>query len=79
MNSEYSNSEPIKLSNSLNTIFCHLTKMKIRFPDRLSRKLSETVRDHTYLIVTSQTSTRGPIVGHSAQNFDAQKVFPIVS
>ena len=28
------------------------------------QKLSETVRDHTYLVLTSQTSTRGPIVGH---------------
>ena len=31
-------------------------------------KLSETVRDDAYLILTSQTSTRGPIVGHTAQN-----------
>ena len=30
------------------------------------QKLSETVRDYTYLILTSQTSTRGPIVGHEA-------------
>ena len=30
-------------------------------------KLSETVRDYAYLILTSQTSTRGPIVGHEAQ------------
>ena len=28
--------------------------------------LSETVRDYTYLILMSQTSTRGPIVGHEA-------------
>ena len=35
------------------------------------QKLSESVRDYTYLILTSQTSTRGPIVGH----FDAQQVF----
>ena len=27
-----------------------------------------------YLILTSQTSTRGPIVGHEAQNLDAQRV-----
>ena len=33
------------------------------------------VRDYTYLILTSQTSMRGPIIGHSAQNFDAQIVF----
>ena len=39
------------------------------------QKLSETVRDYTYLILTSQTSTRGPIVGHEAQNLDAQRVF----
>ena len=38
-------------------------------------KLSETVRDYAYLILTSQTSTRGPIVGHTAQNLDAQQVF----
>ena len=30
------------------------------------QKLSETVRDYTYLILTSQTSTKGPIVGHEA-------------
>ena len=39
------------------------------------QKLSETVRDYTYLILTSQTSTRGPIVGHEARNLDAQRVF----
>ena len=39
------------------------------------QKLSETVRDYTYLILTSQTSTRGPIVGHEAQNLDAQQTF----
>ena len=37
--------------------------------------LSETVRDYTYLILTSQTSTRGPIIGHEARNLDAQRVF----
>ena len=37
--------------------------------------LSESVRDYVYLILTSQTSTRGPIVGHEAQNLDAQRVF----
>ena len=36
------------------------------------QKQSETVRDYTYLILTSQTSTRGPIIGHEAQNLDAQ-------
>ena len=30
------------------------------------QKLSETVGDNAYLILTSQTSTRGPIVGHAA-------------
>ena len=39
------------------------------------QKLSQTVRGYTYLILTSQTSTRGPIVGHEAQNLDAQRVF----
>ena len=39
------------------------------------QKLSETVRDYTYLILTSQTSTRGPIVGHEARNLDAQCTF----
>ena len=39
------------------------------------QKLSETVRDYAYLILTSQTSTRGQIVGHTARNVDAQEVF----
>ena len=39
------------------------------------QKLSETVSDYAYLILTSQTSTRGPIVGHEARNLDAQRVF----
>ena len=39
------------------------------------QKLSETVQDHAYLILTSQTSTRDQIVGHEAQNLDAQRVF----
>ena len=30
------------------------------------QKLSKSVRDYTYLILTSQTSTRGPIVGYEA-------------
>ena len=38
-------------------------------------KLSESVRDYAYLILTSQTSTRGPIVGHEARNLDAQRTF----
>ena len=41
----------------------------------VSKKLSETVRDYVYLILTSQTSTRGPIVGHEARNLDAQRTF----
>ena len=39
------------------------------------QKLSETVRDYAYLILTSETSTRGPIVGHEARNLDAQRTF----
>ena len=39
------------------------------------QKLSETVRDYAYLILTSQTSTRGPIIGHEARNLDAQLKF----
>ena len=38
-------------------------------------KLSKSVRDYSYLILTSQTSMRGPIIGHEAQNLDAQRVF----
>ena len=36
------------------------------------QKLSEMVRDYTYLILTSQTSTRGSIIGQEARNLDAQ-------
>ena len=39
------------------------------------QKLSESVRDYVYLILTSQTSTRAQIIGHEAQNLDAQQVF----
>ena len=39
------------------------------------KKLSESVQDYTYLILTSQTSMRGPIIGHEAQNLDAQCTF----
>ena len=39
------------------------------------QKLSETVRGYTYLVLTSQTRTRGPIVDHEARNLDAQPVF----
>ena len=37
------------------------------------QKLSESVRDYAYLTLTSQTGTRGPIVGHEARNLDAQR------
>ena len=36
------------------------------------QKISESVRDYLYLILMSQTSTRGPIVGQEARNLDAQ-------
>ena len=39
------------------------------------QKLSESVRDYAYLILTAQTSTRGQIVGHEARDLDAQRVF----
>ena len=39
------------------------------------QKLSESVRDYAYLILTSQTSTRGPIIGHEERNLDAQRTF----
>ena len=39
------------------------------------QKLSKSVRDYAYLILTSQTSTKGPIVGHEARNLDAQCTF----
>ena len=39
------------------------------------QKLSESVRDYAYLILTSQTSTRSQIIGHEARNLDAQRVF----
>ena len=39
------------------------------------QKLSESVRDYAYLILMSQTSTRGPIIGHEARNLDAQRTF----
>ena len=39
------------------------------------QKLSESVKDYAYLILTSQTSTRGPIIGHEARNLDAQQTF----
>ena len=39
------------------------------------QKLSKSVRDYAYLILTSQTSTRGQIVGHEARSLDAQPTF----
>ena len=39
------------------------------------QKLSETVRDYAYLILTSQTSTRRQIVGIESRNLDAQRTF----
>ena len=39
------------------------------------QKLSESVRDYAYFILTSQTSTRGPIIDHEARNLDAQRTF----
>ena len=38
-------------------------------------KLSESVRDYAYLILTAQTSARAQIIGHEARNLDAQRVF----
>ena len=39
------------------------------------QKLSESVRDYVYLILTPQTSARAQIIGHEARNLDAQQVF----
>ena len=39
------------------------------------QKLSESVRDYAYWILTSQTSTRSPIIGHEARNLDAEWTF----
>ena len=39
------------------------------------QKISESVRDYAYLILTSQTSTRGQIVGIESRNSDAQLTF----
>ena len=39
------------------------------------QKLSKSVRDYAYLILTSQTSMRAHIIGHEARNLDAQRVF----
>ena len=39
------------------------------------QKLSESVRDYAYLILTAQTGARAQIIGHEARNLDAQRVF----
>ena len=39
------------------------------------QKLSESVRGYTYLILKSQTSTRGQIIGIESRNLDAQCTF----
>ena len=39
------------------------------------QKISESVRDYAYWILTSQTSTRGQIVGIESRNLDAQRTF----
>ena len=39
------------------------------------QKLYESVQDYTYLILMSQTSTRGPVIGHEVRNLDGQRVF----
>ena len=39
------------------------------------QKLSESVRDYAYLILTAQTSVRAQIIGHEVRNLDAQQVF----
>ena len=39
------------------------------------QKLSKSVRDYTYLVLTSQTSIRAQIIGHEARNLDAQRTF----
>ena len=39
------------------------------------QKISESVRDYAYLMLTSQTSTRGQIIGIESRNLDAQRTF----
>ena len=39
------------------------------------QKLSESVIHYAYLILMSQTSTRGQIVGIESRNVDAQRMF----
>ena len=39
------------------------------------QKISESVRDYAYLILTAQASARSQIIGYEARNLDAQRVF----
>ena len=39
------------------------------------QKLSGTVLDYTYLLLTSETSIKGPIIGHEVRNLDPQRTF----
>ena len=39
------------------------------------QKLSESVRDYAYLILTAQASARAQIIRHEVRNLDAQRVF----
>ena len=39
------------------------------------QRISETVQNYAYLILTSQVGTRSEIVGYTAKNLDAQRVF----
>ena len=51
-------------------VYYHIRRWIMEKSDGLTKvglqKLSQTVRDYVYLILTSQTSTRGQIVGHTA-------------
>ena len=38
-------------------------------------KVSESVRDYAYLILTSQASTRSSIIGNTGPSLDAQEAF----
>ena len=51
------------------------SRWTIEKSDGLTKVGLQELSDHTYLILMSQTSTRGPFIGHTAKNFDAQKVF----
>ena len=68
----------MELGKRVNLAFHIFSRWSIEKLDGLAtlglQKLSETVRDYMSLILTSQTSTRGPIVGPAARNLDAQQV-----